>query len=203
MFSHQKLPRIPIYVDGPLAIEALEVFDRHLELYATQVRNDSDTGHEIFSFKSLALTPTVEESKAINDIPAPKVIIAGSGMMVGGRIVHHLKRYLPQSKTLLLIVGYQAEGTMGREIINGAKHVHIDGKDVPIRAKVQVVDAFSGHADNSELLDWLKGIKLSEGGQVFIVHSDPQRASNFQQNIEAAFPRAKVNKAVVGQSVQI
>lgn len=203
MFNHQKLPKIPIYLDGPLAIEALEVFDRHLELYAKQVRQDSDTGHEIFSFKSLALTPTVDESKSINDIPPPKVIIAGSGMMVGGRIVHHMKRYLPNSKTLLLVIGYQAEGTLGREIVNGAKHLRIDRQDIPINAKVQVIDAFSGHADNSELLDWLKSIQLASDGKIFIVHADPKRIDAFGKNIIAAFPQATVQPARVGQSVQV
>lgn len=203
IFTHEKTPKIPIYLDGPLAIEALEVFDRHLELYADQVKKDSQTGHEIFSFKSLALTPTVDQSKSINEIPPPKVIIAGSGMMVGGRIVHHLKRYLPHKQTLLLVIGYQAEGTLGRKIINKAENINIDGKHIPVRAKVEVVDAFSGHADNSELLEWLKGIKLSNNGKIYIVHSDPKRASAFQANIAKAFPQAEVNRAVVGQSIQI
>jgi metallo-beta-lactamase family protein len=203
MFAHQKLPRIPIYVDGPLAIEALEVFDRHMELYSEQVKKDSQSGHEIFSFKSLALTPTVPESKAINEIPPPKVIIAGSGMMVGGRIIHHLKRYLPHRQTMLMVVGYQAEGTLGRDIVNGAKHIRVDRADIPVNAKVQTVDAFSGHADNSELLDWLKGIKLAQGGRVFVVHSDPKRAESFMKNIETTFPGVAVEAAQVGQSVQV
>lgn len=203
LFAHKQLPKIPIYLDAPLGIEALEVFDRHLELYAKQVREDSNTGHEIFSFRSLVLTPTVEESKSINEIPAPKVIIAGSGMMVGGRIVHHLKRYLPYSRTLLLVVSYQAEGTLGRKIVDGDKDIHIEGKKVDVNAKVQVVDAFSGHADNSELLEWIKGVKLSEGGKIFIVHSDPERAEHFRSNIEKSFPGADVQKSSPGMTVEL
>lgn len=203
MFTHHKMPRIPIYLDGPLAIRALEVFDRHLELYTEQVRKDSNTGHEIFSFKSLAITPTVNDSKSINTIKPPKVIIAGSGMMVGGRIIHHMKRYLSHERTLLLVIGYQADGTLGRKIINGAKEISINGSKVAVRAKIEIVDAFSGHADNSELLDWLKGVKLSKGGKIFIVHSDPKRAELFEDNIQEAFPEAEVQKAVIGASIQV
>ena len=203
MFTHHKLPRIPIYLDSPLAIRALEVFDRHLELYAKQVKKDSDTGHEIFSFKSLAITPTVNKSKSINTIKPPKVIIAGSGMMVGGRIVHHMKRYLSHERTMLLVIGYQAEGTLGRKIVNGAKEISVNGSKVAVRAKIEVVDAFSGHADNSELIDWLKKVKLSKDGKIFIVHSDPRRIDTFEEILIKAFPEAQVQKAVIGASVRV
>lgn len=204
LFDTHKLPKIPIFFDSPLAIEALEVFEKHGQLFSAQVKQTEQKDPEIFSFRGLVLTPTVENSKDINEHPAPKVIIAGSGMMEGGRIFHHLKRYISHPNTMLLVIGYQAEGTLGRRITDGDKDISIDGARIPVRAKVKVVDIFSGHADNTDMIEWVKSIKPNQAQQkVFIVHSDPVRAEVFQNNLAAALPEAAIDIAKLNQIVEL
>lgn len=195
LFHTKQLPKLPIYFDSPLAIGALHVFERHQELFNQEVQRDVHADHNIFSFQNLVITPTGEDSRDINAQAPPKVIIAGSGMMEGGRIHHHLRRYLSHPNTLLLVVGFQAPGTVGQRIVSGAESVRIFGDEIAIKAKVQVVDMFSGHADNSELLEWAKGIELPADGKVFIVHSEADRAKKFQEELEALKPAADVRIA--------
>ncbi len=203
LFNDHQLPRIPIFLDSPLAIEALAVFQRHQELFAAEVQKVRRVDREVFNFQGLALTPTGEDSRDINELPPPKMIIAGSGMMEGGRIHHHLKRYLSHPNTLLLVIGYQAENTLGRKIVNGAKEVEIKGDVIPVRAKIEVVDIFSGHADNAELLKWLQAIKMPPGGKVMIVHSDPERAKVYQGELIKLLPNIATHVAAIGDSVEI
>lgn len=199
LFIQHQLPPIPVYLDSPLAIEALEVFERHQELLA----KSSQTGGDVFSFKGLVLTPTGADSKEINHEPPPKMIIAGSGMMEGGRIHHHLKRYLSHPETLLLVVGYQAERTLGRQIVNGAKRIEIMGDWIDIRAEIKVVDIFSGHADDIELQDWIKQIKILPGGQIAVVHSEKDRAALYQTELAKDFPNVTSFVTSIGQSVEL
>ena len=203
LFEKHQLPRMPIFLDSPLAIEALAVFERHMELYRREVVQDEHGGHNLFDFSSLALTPTVEDSKDINQAPHPKVIIAGSGMMAGGRIVHHLKHYLSRPDTYLLVIGFQAPGTLGSAIIGGAKQVHIHGQQVAVRAKVEVAEAFSGHADNSELMQWLRGIEMPPGGRLAIVHSEPDRAEKYLTFVKNHLPAANIIIPKIGTSVEV
>lgn len=204
LFITKQLPKLPIYFDSPLAIEALEVFERHQELFNRDVQQERHNDTDVFNFKTLVLTPTGEDSREINEQAPPKVIIAGSGMMDGGRIHHHLRRYLPNKNTLLLIIGYQAHGTVGHQIVDGAKSVRIFGDDIPVNATIKIVDIFSGHADNKELVDWVKSISLPvEGGKVFVVHSDPARALEFQKEIVQIKPDAEVLVAKVEQTAEI
>jgi metallo-beta-lactamase family protein len=203
LFEKHQLPKIPIYLDSPLAIDALNVFERHMELYKQEVQQVRKVDSDVFSFNGLVLASSVEDSKAINEQAPPKVIIAGSGMMAGGRIHHHLKRYLGWPNTYLLVVGYQAPGTLGSEIVGGADSVHIMGDKIPIRAKIVRADVFSGHADNSELLDWLGGIKLADKGKVFIVHTDADKSPLFAENIKRAIPNVTVEAPELGELAEI
>ncbi|OGD61580.1 hypothetical protein A3A71_04170 [Candidatus Berkelbacteria bacterium RIFCSPLOWO2_01_FULL_50_28] len=203
LFVHHQLPRVPIFLDSPLAIEALEVFERHKELFAKKIQTEHGRRDDIFDFGSLALTPTVEESKDINDVPPPKVIIAGSGMMVGGRIAHHLKHYLSRPNTCLLIIGFQAPGTLGERIANGRGAVEIAGAYITIRANVVRTGAFSGHADNSELLRWLQGTEIADDGKVVIVHSEPGRAKKFQKELIGILPGRTIETATYASSLEI
>lgn len=198
----KQIPKIPVFIDSPLAIETLEVFKRHQDLYRRDIQREL-TKDDIFDFHGLALTPTVEDSRDINDLKPPKVIIAGSGMMEGGRIIHHLRRYLPHPNTMVLVVGYQAVGTLGSRILSGAKTVDIFGTPVPVEAKIVKADVFSGHADNSDLIDWLKAIKLKSGSRIVIVHSDPERAENFEKEIKLAIEDTKVIIAEHGQTIEV
>lgn len=203
LYNDHQLPRIPIFLDSPLAIEALEVFQRHQELFSQEVQKVRRVDKEVFNFQGLTLTPTGEDSRDINELPPPKMIIAGSGMMEGGRILHHLKRYISHPNTLLLVIGYQAVNTMGRKILDGARELEIKGDVIPIRAKIEVVDIFSGHADNTELLNWLKSIKMPAGGKVMIVHSDPERAKVYAAELTKMLPKVATHVAAIGDSVEI
>jgi len=184
LFYHQRLPRIPIFLDSPLAIEAIDVFERHLELLNDSVRLKHGHDQDLFAFRNLIQTPTVNDSITINSEKNPKIIIAGSGMMAGGRILHHLVRYLDKPNTLLLVIGYQAEGTLGRQIIQQPDSVKIFGKDVPIKARIEVADIFSGHADHTHLLRWLKKIKPRNSIPYFVVHSEKKKADIFADMLQ-------------------
>ena len=146
------------------------------------------SGDAIFNFPGLKTTMTVDESKAINDVPAPKVIIAGAGMSNAGRILHHERRYLSDPKSTLLIVGYQATGSLGRRILDGKKignpfSVKMFGEEVPVRANVRAVGAWSAHADQPQLLEWLKPMK-DNLKKVFLVHGEEDQALALAQKIK-------------------
>lgn len=168
------MPAVPIFLDSPMAIRATQVY-RDYKSYLHFDRSIlSEPDRDFFSFPNLHETATAEESKMINDVPAPKVIIAGSGMMSGGRIMHHLIRYLPDPKSLLLVIGYQAKGTVGRELYEGAKQVRIYRDMVPVRAHVGAIGAFSAHGDMDKLTRWLQPEDGTNPKKIFLVHGDPE-----------------------------
>lgn len=163
-------PSLPIFLDSPMAIEVTELFKKYPHLYSEELASDSHP----FTFPSLVPTRSVQESKDILKAYNPKVIIAGSGMMSGGRILHHLSNYISDKSTRILIVGYQAIGTLGREILEGAKQINLYGKRFPVKATVTQLSAFSSHADQPKLLAWLNHIQRVK--KVFLIHGDtPQR----------------------------
>ena len=183
---------IPMYLDSPMAIRATEVY-RHFKNYLrfdTPILSEED--RDFFSFPNLHETLRVDESKAINDVPAPKVIIAGSGMMSGGRIMHHLIKYLPDPNSLLLIIGFQAVGTLGRTIVDGAKEVHIFGKTVQVNAKLAKIGSFSAHGDMNKLTKWLKPETGGVPKKVFLVHGDPEAKEMY-----AAHQRGTLNTEII------
>lgn len=147
----KRVPEIPVFVDSPLAIKITSVFEKYPAFYNDAVRELFGKHPHLFESRSLKYTASVDESKAINEVPPPKVIVAGSGMMTGGRILHHLKRYLPDERSILMVVGYQVVGSLGRRIMDGAETVRILGEDVPVRAAVVEAHGFSAHADRDKL----------------------------------------------------
>ncbi len=169
----------PVYLDSPMAIEVMEIFKQYPNLYNSELKSDPHP----FDFPHLVLTRTVAESQAIRDTPGAKVIIAGSGMMSGGRIIHHLKNYLSHGQTRLLIVGYQAEGTLGREIESGARDVSILGTTIPVRATITKLESLSSHADQPRLLNWLRHIHGVK--QVFLTHGDTHQREALAQKIKS------------------
>lgn len=174
---------IPIYLDSPMAIRATELY-RHFKQYLrfdTPILRSQD--QDFFSFKNLRETLTVEQSKSINNAPIPKVIIAGSGMMNGGRIMHHLIRYLPESNTRVLIIGYQAHGTLGRRIYEGAKEVRIYGKRIKVAAGVAAIGAFSAHGDMNKLTRWLTPEDGKVPEKIFLTHADPEAKEVFATHL--------------------
>lgn len=168
-----------IFLDSPMAIEVTEIFKKYPELYSAELAGDINP----FDFSNLKFTKTPEESKFILKTKGAKVIIAGSGMMNGGRILHHIYNYISRQTTRVLIVGYQAVGTLGREILNGAREIYIYNKHIPIRATITNLESLSSHADQPKLMQWLKAISGVE--KAFLVHGDDNQRSVFSEKIKA------------------
>lgn len=174
MIKHLKLegkvaPQTQVYMDGPMAQKATMVYLAYPEVLNAHIQTELGADNP-FEFPGLVVVRGAEESRGIREIPGPKVIIAGSGMMVGGRIVGHAAYYLPIASTRLLIVGYQGEGTLGRALKEGAKSVKINGENVTVQASVSDTQALSSHADQGQLMDWLKHIQNTK--KVFLTHGE-------------------------------
>jgi metallo-beta-lactamase family protein len=153
-----RIPRIPVYLDSPLAISITEVYRRHIDFLNKNARMLSKTD-DIFDFEGLTVTRTRDESKAINHAPDPKIIIAGSGMMNGGRIIHHARQHAGESRSTLLLVGYQAVNTLGRRFQEGAKTVMIGKDEIDVRCKVDTISGYSGHKGSDQLVEFVDAIK--------------------------------------------
>jgi metallo-beta-lactamase family protein len=165
------IPEIPIFVDSPLAVDATTVFRMHPEVFDQRERLIANRA-KLFDFPLVRYIREVADSKALNELNGPAVIIAASGMAESGRILHHLANGIGDHRNLVLIVGYQAEGTLGRRLQNGEEVVRIFGREHPRRAEVETIGGYSAHADRSELRSWVRRL----GGQVrraFVVHGDP------------------------------
>ncbi len=165
------IPRVPIYLDSPLAINAISVYRKYPQYYDEEAKWLFQNDDDLFQFPSLKMTKTSEESKSINESPSPKIIIAGSGMMNGGRIMHHAQRYLSYRKNTLLIIGYQASGTLGRRILEGESPVYIAGEEIHVRCQIKAIGALSAHGDQKKLLAWLTGGK-SFPKKVYLNHGE-------------------------------
>lgn len=183
LVENRRIPKVPVFVDSPMAIESLEVYKKHPECYNKKATYLIESGDDLFKFPGLKLTKTAEESKQINNVKPPKVIMAGSGMSTGGRIVHHEIRYLPDPNSCLLIVSYQVAGSLGRRILEGAKDVRIFDEIVPVRAEIRAIGAYSSHADQQELYDWLTSFK-KPASKIFVVHGEEGPALSLVQRIK-------------------
>lgn len=172
-----KIPDVPMYLDSPLAIRATALYHEY-ESYL-QFDHPASKGGDFFSFPSLHCTLSQAESIAINNDRRPKIIIAGNGMMTGGRILHHMSRYLSDAKSGLLIVGFQAPFTMGRQIQEGAAHVSIRGEDVAVAATVHTIEAFSAHGDRNKLAAWLHPTH-GNVPKVFLTHGENETKASFK-----------------------
>ncbi|MCD6351095.1 MAG: MBL fold metallo-hydrolase [Armatimonadetes bacterium] len=170
-----KMPRLPIFLDSPMAIEACAIFRRYPQYFDDDARALLAQGIDPLAFDELHFCRTVDQSKALNDMEGPAVIIAGSGMCTGGRVRHHLRQRLSRPEDMVIFVGYQAQGTLGRVLVEGAEKVKLYGEWVPVRARVTTVHGYSAHADQAGLLAWLQSIHGVE--QVLINHAEPDAAS--------------------------
>ena len=195
------LPRIPIFLDSPLAIKANEVFRKYTGYYDEVAAAEWRAGNDFFQFPGLTVTTSVQDSKKINEVPGPKIVIAGSGMLAGGRIVHHLMRYLSDPKSTLLFVSYQAEGTLGRKIQDRAFGVTINGEQIPLRCAIDKIGSYSAHGDQEKLLRWMRSGR-SLPGRVVVVHADPPAAAEFCR-LAAGQGQKNIEAAVRGQAVEI
>lgn len=168
-----RIPALPVYVDSPMGIEASEIYLRHKDEHDLDMAALRTRERNPLRTRTFALVRTTEESKRLNDVRGPAVIIAGSGMATGGRILHHLIQRLPDQRTTVLLAGFQAAGTRGRALADGAALVRMFGQDVPVRARVELLDALSAHADRGEILSWLGGFRRPPD-RTYLVHGEPE-----------------------------
>jgi metallo-beta-lactamase family protein len=180
------IPKIPIYVDSPLATDTTTVFEMHPEVF-DQSEDLVTKTTDLFQFPQVHFTRSVEESKALNTAQGPMVIIAASGMVEAGRILHHLQHGAGDPKNTILFVGYQAEGTLGRRIEASPPTVRIYGEELPLRAEVKIIDGYSAHADRTELTKWIDGVKSTSPnlGPVFLVHGEADVQDIFRTALAA------------------
>ncbi len=182
LIENNRIPKVPVFVDSPLAIAVTEVFRKSYDYFNETTKALIDAGDDVFSFSGLKLTPEREDSKAINAIPGSKIILAGSGMAHAGRMTHHLKRYLSGKNNTLLYVGYQAVGTLGRIIQDGAKSVTIQGDRVAIKARIATISGYSGHRDSDNLVAFVEPIAHSVK-EVFCVMGEKKSALHLVQRL--------------------
>lgn len=178
LLLEDRIPHAMVFLDSPMAARVTGVFERYPELYDKEMSELVREGHSPFKFPSLKFSTSVHDSKAINHIKGTVIVIAGSGMCTGGRIKHHLSANISRPESTVLFVGYQARGTLGRIIADGAEEVRIHGQTKPVRANISKIDGFSSHADRDELLGWLSSIKTSPK-HVFVTHGEEEAAESF------------------------
>jgi len=171
LVEEKQIPELPIFVDSPLAVNVTDVFRKHTEEWDQEACAFYNRGEDAFGWKRLRYIRTVQESKALNDLHMPFIVISASGMCEAGRILHHLKNGIEDSRNLILITGYQAENTLGRKLVDKLPEVNILGEPMQVRAEIDSIGALSGHADQHELLDWMAPVVPSLK-KVFLVHGE-------------------------------
>jgi metallo-beta-lactamase family protein len=177
-----RLPRAtPVFLDSPMAISATEIFGRHPECYDAETRELFRDGRDPFWFPGLRLTRQASESIAINRFTGGAIIMAGSGMCTGGRVRHHLRHHLGRSQSSVIFVGYAAQGTLARRIIDGAHSVSVFGESIQVRARIHTINGFSAHADQAELLSWHERTRAAT---TFLVHGDPEVMDRFAERLK-------------------
>lgn len=184
LILEKKIPAIPIYVDSPMALSALNLYREAIAAGSAEIRagvSERFKNQDPFDAGALHQMLTTEESKAINDIDHAAIIISASGMATGGRVVHHLANMLPSEKNTVILVGYQAVGSRGRQLDDGASEVKIHGEAIPVRAHITNVESFSVHADSDELITWLKQVKKPK--KTYVVHGESEGQEHMQQRL--------------------
>ena len=196
LVDQKKIPKIPIYVDSPMAVNATSIFQIHQECYSDDVHEAFLQHHKNpFGFGSLNFVNSVEESKALNKKEGPMIIVSADGMCECGRVVHHLANNISDPRNTILIVGYMAENTLGRKIRDHAEKVKIFGDEYEVKADVECINAFSAHADYTEMTKWLKTIDTSRLKKIFMVHGEKSAQEFFQNYLkENGFPDVQIVK---------
>ncbi|MBI1755674.1 MAG: MBL fold metallo-hydrolase [Fimbriimonas ginsengisoli] len=178
-----RIPRIPIYIDSPMATSTTHIYEEALDEHDTEMKLALHNHENPLEPAGVQFVRDAEQSKALNSTKGPMMIISGSGMANGGRVVHHLMHRLPDPKTIVLFTGYQAEGTLGRKLLEGADTVRIYGEEIPVRARIDKANALSAHADQGEIIRWLKGFKTPPR-KTYIVHGEPPAQAALQAKIK-------------------
>jgi metallo-beta-lactamase family protein len=181
------IPKVPVYADSPMALKALHFYRQAIDESSSEIRSDivaNWKNSDPFDAGTLVELPTVEDSMTINNPQVPCIIISASGMATGGRVLHHLKQMLPNPKHTVVLVGYQALGTRGRSMLDGAEYIKIHGALIKVKARIEQIDEFSVHADSEELLGWLRQAE-PKPKQVFVVHGESGSAEVLAERIRA------------------
>ena len=181
--KYNVLMETPVYVDSPLAISATEIFKKNEDLFDYDVKQEIERGDNPLEFPGLTFTRSAEESKSLNEDDTPKIIISASGMCDVGRIKHHLKHNIWNSRNTILFVGYQAPGTLGRKIIDGAKKIKIFGEEIAVNAKIEYIEGYSGHADQEWLLNFIYSF-MKKPSQIILVHGETDSQEVLKEKIE-------------------
>jgi len=179
-----RIPRVPVFADSPMAIKAVEIFMKYADEFTDEARRLVEKYGSPLNWEGFHFAPKQEDSKKINEMRYPCIIVSSSGMVTGGRILHHLLLRLADPRNQVLFIGFQAPGTRGQIIKSGAKSVRIFSEEVPIRAQVAALEQFSDHADTEELLFWLRTFKRKPA-TTFLVHGEPEAASQLQETISS------------------
>jgi metallo-beta-lactamase family protein len=186
------IPKLPIFVDSPLSRDVTDIFRRHPECFNEQIIQFMEDGANPFGWDDLTYVHEVEESKKLNDLKIPAIIIAPSGMCEAGRIRHHLRNNITDERNTVLMVGYCAQHTLGARIIARDRTVNIFGEPYPLNAHVEVIDAFSGHADKDELEGWIAKLE-GPMRNIFLVHGDEDQSLPFAEHLRRRFPASKIS----------
>lgn len=200
LVENKIIPMMPIFLDSPLAIKLTAVYLKYDKYFNDTAKKIIATGNRLFEFPGLKETPETEDSKAILHVPDPKIIIAGSGMSNGGRIIHHEKNYLPDTNNTILLTGYQSVGTLGRSIQDGAKKIYIQGEEVRLRAHVEMISGYSGHKDSDHLVEFVAST-VSTLKKVFVVIGEPKSslylAQKIRDNLDVVTYTPEVGETVI------
>jgi metallo-beta-lactamase family protein len=175
-----EVPELPVFLDSPMATRMTEAYRSHPDAFRPEVRRRFDAGDDPFAPPRFRATPSADASRELNDLDEPAIVLAGSGMMTGGRIVHHLKHHLWKPSTQVIVVGYQARGTLGRALVGGARSVRIFGDEIAARAEIHTIGGLSAHADADDLKAWLGG---SPDAAVHLVHGEEDVLTSFRDDL--------------------
>ena len=176
LLAAKRIYPIPVYIDSPLSEKATRIYEKHTGCYNAEARRLLAEGVNPLTFPGLKFVETPAQSMALNELRGPMIIIAASGMCEGGRVTHHLKQCVSDPRNIILIVGFQAEHTLGRKLVEYRNPIKILGEELKLAARVQTINALSAHADKNGLMDWFDGVKSSVR-QVFAVHGEPEKVS--------------------------
>jgi metallo-beta-lactamase family protein len=186
LINEGRIPPVPVFVDSPLAVNVTEAFRKHPECFDEETMRYLSNGEDPFGFRRLVYIRDANESKKLNDLKGPFIVISPSGMCEAGRILHHLRHNIGNPANTVLLTGYQAANTLGRKLRDGMKHVRIFGIATEVRARIESLDELSGHADEAGLLEWMKPITPSLK-KVFLVHGEPEGAEAMRDAIKNAY----------------
>jgi metallo-beta-lactamase family protein len=179
-----RIPDVPVFLDSPMAIDVTDVFRRHRECFDERMWELIASGEPALKFPGLRMVRSTQESKAINERREPAIIMATSGMCTAGRIKHHLRQNITRPESTLLFVGYQVRGTLGRQILEGNPEVRIHGRQWPVRARVEQIHGFSGHADRGALLRWLSAFRKPPR-RLFLTHGEEEGALHLAERVRS------------------